>query len=163
MSASGLTSQAQVQYILQWFQEFSDLQREDFLPVLASAQGNRPEQLAAILSNLSCQDKPVSLFQCRVKLFNEWFPSWSDEEKGRLIKKISELDPEFSKKLKGTELQGTQMNGDENDSDANNAEVLAEAPESHNVDQDGKDIIDDNREFSSSNPENVSIEITAAS
>lgn len=69
MSASGLTSQAQVQYILQWFQEFSEFQREDFLPVLALAHGNKPDQLATTLSNLSCQDRPVSLFQCRVSYF----------------------------------------------------------------------------------------------
>lgn len=66
MSAPGLTSEAQLRYILQWFGEFSELQREDFLPVLAAARGDQPDQLAAVLANISCHDKPVSLFQCRV-------------------------------------------------------------------------------------------------
>lgn len=66
MSTSGLTSEAQLRYMLQWFGEFSELQREDFLPILAAARGGQPDQLAATLAALSCQDKPVSLFQCRV-------------------------------------------------------------------------------------------------
>lgn len=66
MSAPGLTSEAQMRYLLQWFGEYSELQREDFLPVLAAARGNHPDQLAATLARLTCEDKPVSLFQCRV-------------------------------------------------------------------------------------------------
>lgn len=66
MSAPGLTSEAQLRYLLQWFEEFSELQREDFLPVLSAASGGKADQLAATLAGLSCEDKPVSLFQCRV-------------------------------------------------------------------------------------------------
>lgn len=66
MSTSGLTSEAQLRYLLQWFGEFSELQREDFLPILAAARGGKADQLAATLAALSCEDKPVSLFQCRV-------------------------------------------------------------------------------------------------
>lgn len=66
MSAPGLTSEAQMRYMLQWFGEFSELQREDFLPVLAAARGDKPDQLAASMATITCDDKPVSLFQCRV-------------------------------------------------------------------------------------------------
>ncbi|KOB64361.1 hypothetical protein OBRU01_24334 [Operophtera brumata] len=38
MSAQGLTSEAQLRYLLQWFGEFSELQKEDFMPVLAAAR-----------------------------------------------------------------------------------------------------------------------------
>lgn len=68
MSAPGLTSEAQLRYMLQWFGEFSELQREDFLPVLAAARGDKPDQLAASMASITCDDKPVSLFQCRVSL-----------------------------------------------------------------------------------------------
>lgn len=66
MSGSGLTSEAQLRYIIQWFEEFSELQREDFLPILAAAHGDKQDQLATGLSTLTCEDKPLSLFQCRV-------------------------------------------------------------------------------------------------
>lgn len=66
MSNPGLTSEAQIRYILQWFGEFSELQREDFLPILVAAHSGKPDQLASTLASLTCDDKPVSLFQCRV-------------------------------------------------------------------------------------------------
>lgn len=69
MSAPGLTSEAQLRYLLEWFGEFSELQREDFLPILAAARADKPDILAASLKKLSCQDKPISLFQCRVSIF----------------------------------------------------------------------------------------------
>ncbi|XP_075983221.1 uncharacterized protein LOC142981299 isoform X2 [Anticarsia gemmatalis] len=113
MSAPGLTSEAQLRYMLQWFEEFSELQREDFLPVLAAARGDKPDQLAASLASISCHDKPVSLFQCRIKLFNEWFPTWAEDEQERLIKGVSEADSEFGTKLQDFMINGPQVNGDQ--------------------------------------------------
>lgn len=114
MSSTGLTSEAQLRYLLQWFGEFSELQREDFLPILASARGGQADQLAATLAALSCQDKLISLFQCRIKLFNEWFPSWAEEEQDRLIKGVSEIDAEFGEKLQSYIDNGPPVNGDVN-------------------------------------------------
>ncbi|XP_028160072.1 uncharacterized protein C14orf119 isoform X2 [Ostrinia nubilalis] len=114
MSTSGLTSEAQLRYILQWFEEFSELQRDDFLPVLAAARGNQADQLAATLAAMTCQDKPVSLFQCRIKLFNEWYPTWAEEEQDRLIKGVSEVDPEFGEKLQDYLTNGPPVNGEFN-------------------------------------------------
>ncbi|KPJ18152.1 Uncharacterized protein C14orf119 [Papilio machaon] len=155
MSATGLTSQAQLQYILQWFQEFSEYQREDFLPVLAAACSDKPDQLAATLSKLSCQDKPVSLFQCRIKLFNEWYPTWTEEERERLVNKISEIDAEFSMKLQETVLKGIQVNGKDDEVVLNDENT----PEK----EEKKEVEEENKEFPSPTQDNISIEITAAS
>lgn len=106
MSAPGLTSEAQLRYLLQWFGEFSELQREDFLPVLAAARRHEPDQLATAMAGMCCEDKPVSLFQCRIKLFNDWYPTWSEEEQDRLVLAVSEMDSEF-----GTKLQDVMVNG----------------------------------------------------
>lgn len=73
-------------YILQWFGEWSEIQREDFVPVLleclacessdvatadaaAATDAMLPingNVLAAGLAAASLADKPMSLFQCRV-------------------------------------------------------------------------------------------------
>ncbi|CAG4986755.1 unnamed protein product [Colias eurytheme] len=111
MSNSGLTSEAQLRYMIQWFEEFSELQREDFLPILAAAHGDKPEQLAAGLASLTCEDKPVSLFQCRIKLFNEWFPTWAEEQRDRLLKAVTEIDVEFGNKLQDILVNGVKVNG----------------------------------------------------
>ncbi|XP_013135614.1 PREDICTED: uncharacterized protein C14orf119 [Papilio polytes] len=159
MSATGLTSQAQLQYILQWFQEFSEYQREDFLPVLAAACSDKPDQLADTLSNLSCQDKPVSLFQCRIKLFNEWYPTWTEEERERLVNKISEIDAEFSMKLQEAVLKGVQVNG-KDDVGEQTVESSTEKEEKKGVEE---SVEEENKEFPSPTQDTISIEITAAS
>lgn len=113
MSATGLTSEAQLRYMLQWFGEFSELQRDDFVLVLGAARVDKPEQLTAMLAGLSCQDKPMSLFQCRIKLFNEWYPTWTEDEQDRFVKSISEVDPDFGTKLQDIIINGPKVNGDE--------------------------------------------------
>lgn len=46
----------------------------------------------------------ISFFQ--IKLFNDWYPSWSEEEQDRFVLTISEMDSEF-----GTKLQDVMANG----------------------------------------------------
>lgn len=73
-----LSMDREFRYILQWFGEWSEIQREDFVPVLleclacetdAAADGALPingNVLTAGLAAASLADKPMSLFQCRV-------------------------------------------------------------------------------------------------
>ncbi|KAJ8713980.1 hypothetical protein PYW08_007600 [Mythimna loreyi] len=165
MSAPGLTSEAQMRYMLQWFGEFSELQREDFLPVLAAARGDKPDQLAASMATISCDDKPVSLFQCRIKLFNEWFPTWAEEDQDRLIKSVSETDPEFGKKLQDLMINGPQVNGEQNGTNELHSPVLEEEAkteenETLNNGENGG-VVEEPAEQAV--PENIPIEIAAAS
>lgn len=72
-SASNLTVDGEIRYIIQWFNEFSELQREDFVPIFVEylkANEGYVNGLVADLNNASCADKPLSLFQCRVSSFN---------------------------------------------------------------------------------------------
>ncbi|XP_013182984.2 uncharacterized protein C14orf119 homolog isoform X2 [Amyelois transitella] len=155
-STPGLTSEAQLRYLLQWFGEFSELQREDFLPVLAAARGGKADQLAATLAALSCADKPVSLFQCRIKLFNEWYPTWTANEQDRLIKGVSDMDAEFGIKLQDILTNGPHMNGELNGTNEN-----------HNNLEEANEEWRNNEEPEQENEqlpqENVPVEIAAAS
>lgn len=45
----------------------------------------------------------------QVKLFKEWFPQWSSENKENFLKQISEIDPSFAEKL-SSELQNGIVN-----------------------------------------------------
>ncbi|KAI4469127.1 hypothetical protein MML48_2g00000687 [Holotrichia oblita] len=58
----------QIRYLLQWFNEWSELQRSDFLPILSEKYSNKPYVNGIVnnIANVSCQEKPMSLFQCRV-------------------------------------------------------------------------------------------------
>ncbi|XP_047994817.1 uncharacterized protein C14orf119 isoform X2 [Leguminivora glycinivorella] len=161
MSAPGLTSEAQLRYLLQWFGEFSELQREDFLPVLAAASGGKADQLAATLAALSCEDKPVSLFQCRIKLFNEWYPTWTGDEKDRLVSGVTEMDPDFGKKLLEFLTNGPKMNGDLNGTSEVHSPT-EENVEAQNEPEEHEDVVED-EEPAITQDANIGLEIAAAS
>lgn len=95
MTGSNLTIDGEIRYIIQWFHEWSELQREDFVPVFVEylkVDEGYVNGLVAGLNTASCEDKPLSLFQCRVKLFREWSQKWPAATKDRLKEKLKELD-----------------------------------------------------------------------
>lgn len=53
----------------------------------------------------------------QIKLFNEWYPTWSEEDQDRLAKGVTEMDPDFGTKLMETIFNGPQLNGDTNGTD----------------------------------------------
>lgn len=98
-----LSNEAQLRYIIEWFQEWSEMQRSDFLSVLLEQCG--PSGLVnGLLSRMETlgysegSDRPPSLFQCRVKLFREWSNNWSQQEKDSLLLSIKNTDPTFATK-----------------------------------------------------------------
>ncbi|XP_017768195.1 PREDICTED: uncharacterized protein C14orf119 isoform X2 [Nicrophorus vespilloides] len=105
----------QIRYLVQWFNEWSELQRSDFLPVIAENFLNKTyvNGIVNSIANVDCQDKPMSLFQCRMKLFREWIPQWSSEHRDNYMKQITEIDPDFGEKLKQEMQNGvhSEMNG----------------------------------------------------
>ncbi|KAG5879117.1 hypothetical protein JTB14_031664 [Gonioctena quinquepunctata] len=96
-----LSSEAQIRYLVQWFKEWSEFQRSDFLPIMAEKYVNKAYVNGIInsISNVDCREKPMSLFECRVKLFKEWFMQWSLEQKESFLTQISEIDSAFAEKL----------------------------------------------------------------
>ncbi|GJQ78395.1 hypothetical protein Trydic_g22220 [Trypoxylus dichotomus] len=104
-----LSVDEQIRYLLQWFNEWSELQRSDFLPIISEKYSNKPYVNGIVnnIANVSCQEKPMSLFQCRVKLFREWFGQWNMEQRDIFLKRLMEIDDVFSEKLKHELQNGT--------------------------------------------------------
>lgn len=67
-----ISAEAQIRYLVQWFNEWSELQRSDFLPVMAEKYANKTyvNGIVNSVSNINCRDKPMSLFECRVSCSN---------------------------------------------------------------------------------------------
>ncbi|XP_077550976.1 uncharacterized protein LOC144164342 [Haemaphysalis longicornis] len=86
-------------YLVSWFHEYSDLQRDDFLRVLArkyATASPSTEGLEEVLSALAIHPgAPPSLFQCRMSLFDQWFQGWSDEDKAGFLDRLRSVDAEF--------------------------------------------------------------------
>lgn len=98
-----LTNEVQLRYMIEWFQEWSEMQRNDFLDVLLEQCGpvglvNGLVSRMESLGHSNESDRPPSLFQCRVKLFREWSHNWSQQEKDSLLLSIKNTDAAFAEK-----------------------------------------------------------------
>lgn len=71
MAGNNLSVDGELRYIIQWFNEWSELQREDFLPIVVEylTKDRSTHYMNGVVNSLaaaSFDDKPMSLFQCRV-------------------------------------------------------------------------------------------------
>ncbi|KAI5706410.1 uncharacterized protein C14orf119 [Diaphorina citri] len=96
------TFQTQLRYLNQWFLEWSEMQRCDFLPILLNKFSSKSTMNGIIpsLESLSTEEnnRPPSLFQCRIKLFHDWTTNWTDIEKEQFVNSLKSIDEEFMKK-----------------------------------------------------------------
>lgn len=95
-----LNNDQQMNYLISWFNDWSDLQKEDFVPVLAEKMSSKWAAINGItegMEKLSTRPQ-VSLFQCQVNLFQDWVIGWSDDQKNYLNLRLKDIDQNFCKK-----------------------------------------------------------------
>jgi len=99
---SELTNDQQMNYLLAWFNGWSDLQREDFIPVLAEKLSSKMINANGIEEHFTSltidNGRPPSLFKCQVDLFTDWVVAWSDDQKNYFIIRLKDIDAGFSSK-----------------------------------------------------------------
>jgi len=98
-----LNNDQQMNYLLAWFNNWSDLQKEDFVPVLAEKMSSKWAAVNGLTEDMKSMavtnsGRPVSLFQCQVNLFKDWVVAWSDDQKNYLILRLKDIDQSFSSK-----------------------------------------------------------------
>ena len=115
-----LSNDQQMNYLLAWFTKWSDLQKEDFVPILAEKLSSKWAAVNGVNATLSHLDlnkseRPPSLFECQVghwkcglrlltthkfqlKLFKDWVLAWSDDQKSYFILRLKDIDSQFSEK-----------------------------------------------------------------
>ncbi|XP_071869269.1 uncharacterized protein C14orf119 [Bombus fervidus] len=100
--ATLLTNEAKLRYVIEWFQEWSEMQKNDFLDILIEECGpmNLVHRLISRMENLGNDneyDRPT-LFRCRIQLFRQWSYNWSRQEKDFLLLSIKSTDAAFAQK-----------------------------------------------------------------
>lgn len=128
---------AQIRYLLQWFGEWSELERGDFLPVLVhgfGANNGAVNGLLPIMESLCKEDgRPLSLFKCRIKLFTEWVQTWSDDDKESFLTGVRSMDSDFAERYEqktsaACAVEDTEhcngVNGDQNPEELAADEVI---------------------------------------
>lgn len=82
------------------------MQKGDFLHILSIKFSPMHDGLHEAMEAMKVQsNRPPSIFQCQMKLFDEWFDLWSEAERGALIEKLREIDEAFIAKFED------EMNG----------------------------------------------------
>jgi hypothetical protein len=64
-----LSPEIECRYMIQWFNEWTDYEKDDFLPIIVDIMSKDGVYMNGVLNGLASanlNDKPLSLFQCRV-------------------------------------------------------------------------------------------------
>lgn len=120
---------AQIRYLLQWFGEWSEMERGDFFPVLVHGFSDRSANVNGVLPILEslCKEdgRPLSLFKCRIKLFTQWVPTWTEEDKDSFLTGIRSMDMDFAQRFE----QKLSAPGDSNTEHYNGVNNVDQNPE----------------------------------
>ncbi|KAL0966328.1 hypothetical protein UPYG_G00293950 [Umbra pygmaea] len=82
--------------VLSWFLSWTTAQREQFLQdLLGKAVPGKVCTLLDSLNTLQVKDSPPNIFQCQLRLWTQWFDSWSEEERNSFLHILEERDPVF--------------------------------------------------------------------
>ncbi|KAJ8272594.1 hypothetical protein GJAV_G00091080 [Gymnothorax javanicus] len=82
--------------VLSWFQGWGVAQRERFLQdLLSKAVPGKVCTLLEQLNTLQVQDRPPNIFECQLRLWSQWFESWSEEERNAFLQALEERDSMF--------------------------------------------------------------------
>ncbi|KAB7499134.1 Uncharacterized protein Anas_08129 [Armadillidium nasatum] len=103
----------QVRFLTEWFDSWSEMQKEDFLPIIIQAinPGDHVNGIVGGVRSMRVGERRPSLFDCQIKLFQDWYEHWTAEEKQRLLNHITSSDPEFAAKLHKSNSESGETNG----------------------------------------------------
>ncbi|XP_067389250.1 uncharacterized protein C14orf119 homolog [Emydura macquarii macquarii] len=90
----------QMRCVLHWFSGWGPAQRQRFLgDLLAKAVPGKLRPLLEGLEGLSlagATPPPPSLFQCQLRLWDQWFRCWSEPERNHFLARLEEAEPAFA-------------------------------------------------------------------
>lgn len=90
------SAEREISIVVNWFKQWSDMQKGDFLKDLVEkAVPDRMDALFDTMKALNVQDKPPSIFECQMKLFNQWFHGWKDDDVNNFMMQLRMIEPAF--------------------------------------------------------------------
>ena len=102
----------QFSFVTGWFSAWSELQRQDFAPALAQKLEPRL-YVNGLIGGLERLGRPPSIFQCQVKLFQEWSDGWTPEQRAELRAALVAADAEFGRRLEDALSEMHEQEGGE--------------------------------------------------
>ncbi|XP_017400020.1 uncharacterized protein C14orf119 homolog [Cebus imitator] len=98
---SYITSQ-EMKCVLHWFANWSGPQRERFLEdLVAKAVPGKLQPLLNSLEQLSVSgaNRPPSIFECQLYLWDQWFRGWAEQERNEFVRQLEFSEPDFVAKF----------------------------------------------------------------
>uniref|UniRef100_A0A8C6MXA6 Uncharacterized protein n=1 Tax=Mus spicilegus TaxID=10103 RepID=A0A8C6MXA6_MUSSI len=98
---SYITSQ-EMKCILHWFASWSGPQRERFLQdLVAKAVPGKLQPLLDALEQLSMSaaNRPPCIFECQLRLWDQWFRGWAEQERNEFVRQLEVSEPDFVAKF----------------------------------------------------------------
>ncbi|XP_002728412.1 uncharacterized protein C14orf119 homolog [Rattus norvegicus] len=98
---SYITSQ-EMKCVLQWFASWSGLQWERFLQdLVAKAVLGKMQSLLDGLEQLSVSatSQPPCIFECQLRLWDQWFRSWAEQEGNDCVSQLEVREADFGAKF----------------------------------------------------------------
>ncbi|ETE64664.1 hypothetical protein L345_09569 [Ophiophagus hannah] len=84
--------------LLHWLSSWTPAQRERFLQDLVDKAV--PWKLFPLLESLSGlrveSGKPPTIYECQMRLWNQWFRSWSEAERNEFVRQMEEEMPDLA-------------------------------------------------------------------
>ncbi|KAM8763952.1 uncharacterized protein C14orf119 homolog isoform 2-T2 [Rhynchonycteris naso] len=98
---SYITSQ-EMKCILHWFANWSGPQRERFLQdLVVKAVPGKLQPLLESLEQLSVSgaNRPPCIFECQLRLWDQWFRGWAEEDRNEFVSQLEVSEPDFVAKF----------------------------------------------------------------
>ncbi|XP_025333600.3 uncharacterized protein C14orf119 homolog [Canis lupus baileyi] len=98
---SYITSQ-EMKCILHWFASWSGPQDERFLQdLVAMAVPGKLQPLLEGLEQLSVSraNRPPCIFECQLRLWDQWFRGWAEQECNEFVRQLEVSEPDFVTKF----------------------------------------------------------------
>ncbi|CAI5791362.1 Hypothetical predicted protein [Podarcis lilfordi] len=87
--------------LLHWLSGWAPAQREQFLRDLVDKAV--PWKVLPLLEGLAglsvAPGKPPSIFECQMRLWDQWFRSWSEAERNEFVRQLEEAVPDLASRF----------------------------------------------------------------
>jgi hypothetical protein len=90
----------QMSAVLYWFVHWTSDQRDSFLQnLLCKAVPNKLFTIVEAMNSLAVNSSEQSMFNCQLRLFDNWFRDWTDDQRNYFLQQLEHVDALFVERL----------------------------------------------------------------
>ena len=88
--------QTQMSTVIHWFANWTWRERDEFMTDLVyKAVPNKLITIVDSMSSLGVSDSEQTVFACQLRMFGQWFSTWTDDQRNFFLERLSNIDTTF--------------------------------------------------------------------